>query len=55
MSKDTVAGKVKEMGGKARKNIGRMTGDTEAEARGAVDEITGNAQKNYGKLKDSLD
>lgn len=55
MNKDTVAGKVKEVGGAARKNIGKLTGDKEAEARGAADQITGNVKKNFGKLKDSVD
>lgn len=54
MSKDTVAGKVKELGGKARANIGKLTGDSEAEARGRADQVAGNIQKNYGKVKDSL-
>lgn len=54
MSKDTVAGKIKEVGGKARAKVGRMTGDEEGEARGRADQLTGNLQKNFGKLKDSL-
>lgn len=54
MSKDTVVGKIKEVGGKARANVGKLTGDKEAEARGRADQAAGNVQKNYGKLKDSL-
>ena len=54
-NKDTIAGKVKEIGGAARKHIGRATGDEEGEARGAADQITGKVQKNYGKLKDAID
>lgn len=54
-NKDTIAGKVKEVGGAARKNLGKLTGDREAEARGAADQVTGNMQKNYGKLKDAID
>lgn len=54
MKKDTIAGKVKEMGGKTRANIAKVTGDEEGEARGRTDQLTGSIQKNYGKLKDSL-
>lgn len=55
VNKDTIAGKVKEVGGAARKNVGKLTGDHEAEARGRADQITGNVQKNVGKLKDAID
>jgi uncharacterized protein YjbJ (UPF0337 family) len=55
MNKDEIAGKMKEVGGKARKNIGKLTGDSESETRGAADQMTGNVQKNYGKVKDALD
>lgn len=55
MNKDKLAGKVKEVGGKARYKVGRATGDDEGAARGAADAVTGNIQKNYGKLKDKLD
>ena len=54
MNKDTVAGSIKETGGKIRKEIGKITGDTESQARGTADEVSGNVQKNVGKLKDSL-
>lgn len=55
MNKDTVAGKIKEVGGKARQKIGEVTGDNEGAARGAADRVAGNVQKNYGKVKDALD
>lgn len=55
VNKDQIAGKAKELGGAARKNVGKLTGDEEAQSRGAADQITGNVQKNYGKLKDAID
>lgn len=55
VNKDIIAGKVKEVGGAARKNIGKLTGDREAEARGRADQATGAVQKNFGKLKDAID
>ncbi len=54
MSKDTIAGAVKEVGGKVRSTVGHATGDKEGEARGKVDEAAGNIQKNYGKVKDKI-
>jgi len=53
MGKDAVAGAVKEYGGKAREEIGKLTGDKAGEASGAEDKVTGNIQKNFGKLKDA--
>ena len=54
MNKDTVAGAIKETGGKIRKEIGKITGDTESQARGTADEVSGNVQKNVGKFKDAI-
>jgi uncharacterized protein YjbJ (UPF0337 family) len=54
MNKDTIAGSVRETGGKIRSKIDHATGDTKGEALGLKDEFEGNAQKNYGKLKDSI-
>jgi uncharacterized protein YjbJ (UPF0337 family) len=54
MDKDTIAGKIKEEGGKARATIGKVTGDREGEARGRGDQLSGNVQKNIGKTKDAL-
>jgi uncharacterized protein YjbJ (UPF0337 family) len=54
MNKDTVAGAIKETGGKARANIDHALGDTKGEIQGRKDQIEGNAQKNYGKVKDAV-
>jgi len=54
MNKDTVAGKMKEIGGKVRSAVGHAAGDTEGEARGKIDQVAGNVQKNIGKIKDNI-
>ena len=54
-NKDTIAGKAKELGGKAQAKVGELTGNPETQARGRVNEAEGNVQKNYGKLKDAID
>lgn len=54
MNKDTVAGSIKETGGKVRSKIDHALGDTKGEAKGLADQAAGNVQKNYGKFKDSL-
>lgn len=54
VNKDQVAGKVKELGGAARRKIAEVTNDKEGQARGAADEITGSVQKGYGDVKNKL-
>ena len=54
MNKDTIAGSIKETGGKIREKVDHAVGDKKGEALGIKDQVTGNAQKNYGKLKDSF-
>lgn len=54
-NKDTIAGKVQEVGGAARKNLNNAIGNEEGAARGARDEVAGNVRKNFGKVKDALD
>ena len=54
MDKDTIAGSVKEMGGKVRSAVGHVTGNKESEARGNMDAAEGKMQKNYGKVKEII-
>jgi uncharacterized protein YjbJ (UPF0337 family) len=55
MNKDTVAGTIKETGGKIRAKVDHVMGDSKGEALGRKDQVTGNVQKNYGKLKDAAE
>lgn len=54
MNKDTVAGAVKETGGKIRSKVDKAIGNKKGESLGRKDQAMGNLQKNYGKLKDSI-
>ena len=54
MNKDTVAGAIKETGGKIRASVDDALGDKKGAALGKKDEVEGNLQKNYGKVKDAL-
>ncbi len=54
MNKDTVAGSVKETGGKVRSAVDSALGDKKGEALGKIDQATGAAQKNYGEVKDAV-
>ncbi len=54
MNKDTVAGAVKETGGKIRAKVDHAVGDHKGEVQGRKDQLEGNAQKNFGKVKDAI-
>ena len=53
-NKDTIAGKVKELGGAARANVAKATGDSEGEAKGRTDQVAGKIQNTVGKIKDAI-
>ena len=54
MNKDTIAGAVKETGGKVRSKVDRAIGDKKGEVLGKKDQALGKMQKDYGKLKSSI-
>ena len=45
MNKDRVSGLAKELKGSLREAIGKVTGNTEAEAKGALEKAEGQAQR----------
>jgi uncharacterized protein YjbJ (UPF0337 family) len=53
MHKDTIKGAAKQAAGSMEKKVGRATGDTDMEARGAAREGEGAVQKTFGKVKDA--
>ena len=55
MNKDTIAGSIKETGGKMRSKVGHALGDTKGEVLGRKDQFSGSLQKNFGKVKDKLE
>jgi uncharacterized protein YjbJ (UPF0337 family) len=53
MNKDTVKGTVDDAAGRAKRQIGEWTGDTNAQVKGAAQQIKGKAEKAIGNVKDA--
>jgi uncharacterized protein YjbJ (UPF0337 family) len=54
MNKDRVEGKVKDIAGRAERQAGEWTGDTETQAKGAAKQAEGKVQNAWGKTKDAV-
>ena len=54
MDKDRVEGKVKDVAGRAQRQVGEWTGDTEDQAKGAAKQAEGKVQNAWGKAKDAV-
>ncbi len=54
MDKDRVEGKVKDIAGRAQRQVGEWTGDTEDQAKGAAKQAEGKIQNAWGKAKDAV-
>jgi len=53
MDKDTVKGAVNDAAGRAKRQVGEWTGDTDAQVEGTAQQIKGKAQKAWGNVKDA--
>jgi len=53
MNKDRIKGKMDDAAGRAKRQVGEWTGDTEAQAEGAAQQVKGKAQNAWGKVKDA--
>ncbi|HEY1646834.1 MAG TPA: CsbD family protein [Terracidiphilus sp.] len=53
MDKDTVKGAVNDAAGRAKRQVGEWTGDTNAQVEGAAQQVKGKAQKAWGNVKDA--
>ena len=53
MDKDRVQGAINDAAGRAKRQVGEWTGDTDAQAEGAAQQIKGKAQKAWGNVKDA--
>jgi len=51
---DRVEGAAKNIGGKIKEGVGKMTGDTKLQAEGKADQVEGKVQNTVGGVKDSL-
>ena len=54
MNKDTVAGKAKDIAGRAERQVGEWTGDKEAQVKGAAKQVEGKVQNAWGQAKDAV-
>lgn len=54
MNKDRVEGKVKDVAGRAERQVGEWTGDQDAQVKGAAKQVEGKVQNAWGKAKDAV-
>lgn len=53
MNNDRIEGKIKDIKGRAERQVGEWTGDKDAQAEGAKEQIKGKMQNAFGKIKDA--
>ncbi|HEY1805547.1 MAG TPA: CsbD family protein [Terracidiphilus sp.] len=53
MDKDRIKGAVNDAAGRAKRQVGEWTGDTNAQVEGAAQQVKGKAQKVVGNVKDA--
>ena len=53
MDKDTVKGTINDAAGRAKRQVGEWTGDTNAQVEGAAQQVKGKVQKAVGNIKDA--
>ena len=51
MNSDNIKGKMKDIGGKAQRVAGEVTGDSELEAKGTANQVEGKVQNAWGNVK----
>ena len=51
---DRIEGAAKNIGGKIKEGVGKVTGDTKMQAEGKADQVEGKVQNTVGGVKDSL-
>lgn len=53
MDKDRVKGTIDDAAGRAKRQVGEWTGDTQSQAEGAAQQVKGKAEKAWGNVKDA--
>ncbi|MGB0066110.1 MAG: CsbD family protein [Terracidiphilus sp.] len=53
MDKDRVKGAINDAAGRAKRQVGEWTGDTNAQVEGSAQQIKGKVQKAVGNVKDA--
>jgi uncharacterized protein YjbJ (UPF0337 family) len=51
MNSDESKGKGKQVSGKVREEVGKVTGDKGEQIRGKMDQVSGKVQEEIGKIK----
>lgn len=54
MDKDKVKGTIDDVAGRAKRQVGEWTGDTNAQVEGAAQQVKGKAEKAWGTVKDAV-
>ena len=54
MDKDRIEGKVDDVKGRVKRQVGEWTGDSELQAEGTMDQAKGKVQNAFGKAKDAV-
>jgi uncharacterized protein YjbJ (UPF0337 family) len=54
MNRDIAKGKVEQVKGKAREEVGKITGDKSEQVKGKVEQVGGKMQENLGKVKKDI-
>ena len=54
MDKDRVKGTIDDVAGRAKRQVGEWTGDTNAQVEGAAQQVKGKAEKAWGNVKDEV-
>ena len=53
MDEDRVKGKLEDVGGRIKRQVGEWTGDHESQAEGLMDQAKGKIRNAVGKVKDA--
>lgn len=53
MDKDRIKGKVEDVKGRIKRQVGEWTGDEKTQAEGAAEQVKGKIQNAWGKVKDA--
>jgi uncharacterized protein YjbJ (UPF0337 family) len=53
MDSDRVKGKMDEVAGRAKRQVGEWTGDTESQVKGAAQEVKVKVENAWGNVKDA--
>jgi uncharacterized protein YjbJ (UPF0337 family) len=53
MNKDNVKGTIDDAAGRAKRQVGEWTGDTQTQVDGAAQQVKGKVEKAWGNVKDA--